>query len=173
MAPARQDFIALNIAVLTVSDTRTEETDKSGRLLVDQLLSDGHHLADKAIARDDIHEVRTRLSTWIADRDIHVILITGGTGFSRRDITPEAVGPLLDKRIDGFGELFRQLSFAEIGSSTLQSRAFAGLANGALVFAIPGSAAACRTAWQGILHEQLDSRHSPCNFVQILFPPAD
>jgi molybdenum cofactor biosynthesis protein B len=158
----------LSIAVLTVSDTRTGENDTSGDYLVQALKADGHHIRARAIVRDDIYQIRATLSAWIADAMIDVVLMTGGTGFSGRDSTPEAVGPLFDKEIDGFGEVFRALSFAEIGSSTIQSRALAGFANNTVIFCMPGSTGACKTAWNGLIREQLDSRHRPCNFVGVL-----
>lgn len=158
----------LDIAVLTVSDTRTEADDSSGHYLVEALQAAGHRLADKAIVIDDVYRIRACLSAWIADPGVQAVLITGGTGFSGRDSTPEAVAPLFDKSIDGFGELFRAVSFQEIGSSTVQSRALAGLANDTVVFCMPGSTGACRTAWTHIICEQLDSSHRPCNFVGVL-----
>ena len=158
----------LNIAVLTVSDTRTHETDTSGQFLEESLLASGHQLADRAIVIDDIYQIRARLSSWIADTAVHAVLVTGGTGFSGRDSTPEAVLPLFDKTIDGFGEVFRALSFDEIGSSTVQSRAIAGLANRTAIFCMPGSTGACRTAWNGLIKDQLDEAHRPCNFVKVL-----
>ncbi|HSH57365.1 MAG TPA: molybdenum cofactor biosynthesis protein B [Halomonas sp.] len=160
----------LSVAVLTVSDTRTEETDRSGQALVQRLEAAGHCLADKRIVRDDIYQIRAIVAAWIADPAIQVVLTTGGTGFTGRDSTPEAVSVLMDKRIEGFGELFRQLSWQEIGSSTVQSRCLAGLANGTVIFCLPGSTGACRTAWDGILAEQLDSRHKPCNFANLVIP---
>ena len=160
--------VALNIAVLTVSDTRTRDNDTSGDFLADAVAEAGHKLADRALIADDVYRIRALLSQWIASEQVQVALVTGGTGFSGRDSTPEAVRPLLDKHIDGFGEVFRSLSLREIGSSTLQSRACAGLANRTAVFCMPGSTGACRTAWQGILRDQLDSRHRPCNFVAVL-----
>ncbi len=165
MSHAATDFVPLNIAVLTVSDTRNEETDTSGRSLVDNLQSAGHHLVEKQIVIDDKYDIRAILSRWIADKNVQVVLVTGGTGFTGRDITPEAVAPLFDKTIEGFGELFRQVSFNEIGTSTIQSRALAGMANKTLIFCMPGSTNACRTAWDHIIQSQLDSRHKPCNFV--------
>ena len=165
-----REFVPLAIAVLTVSDTRTEENDRSGALLVDRLRSAGHRLAAKEIVRDDRYQVRAVVARWIAAPDIDVVLVTGGTGFSARDVTPEAVAVLLEQHIDGFGELFRSLSHGEIGASTIQSRALAGLTNHTLVFCVPGSTNACQTAWDGILPEQLDSRNRPCNFVQIIRP---
>lgn len=158
----------LSIAVLTVSDTRTTEDDTSGDYLVDALEAAGHNTGARAIVRDDIYQIRAVLSAWIADASINAVLITGGTGFSGRDSTPEAVRPLFDKDIDGFGEVFRALSHAEIGSSTVQSRALAGFANDTVIFCMPGSTGACKTAWQGLIREQLDSRHRPCNFVGVL-----
>lgn len=155
----------LNIAVLTVSDTRDEDTDTSGLFLQNALQAEGHNLKDRCIVKDDVYQLRAVVSKWIADPDIHVVLSTGGTGFTLRDSTPEALSVLFDKDIEGFGELFRYLSFKEIGTSTVQSRAFAGLANHTAIFCMPGSTGACRTAWNGILKEQLDSQHRPCNFV--------
>ena len=160
-----QNTIPLNIAVLTVSDTRKEETDTSGQLLVSKLETAGHQLADKKIVIDDIYRIRAHLSSWIADETTQVVIITGGTGFTSRDSTPEAVTPILDKTVDGFGELFRQVSLAQIGTSTIQSRALAGMANKTLVFCLPGSTNACRTAWDDIINSQIDSRQGPCNFV--------
>ena len=159
---------ALNVAVLTVSDTRARDTDTSGQFLEDALLEAGHNLADRTIVIDDIYRIRAVLSAWIADPDMHSILVTGGTGFSGRDSTPEAVLPLFDKTIEGFGEVFRALSFEEIGSSTVQSRALAGLANRTAVFCMPGSTGACKTAWNGLIRDQLDIDHRPCNFVKVL-----
>ena len=161
-------FTPLNIAVLTVSDTRNEETDKSGQTLVDRLSEAGHHFAGKKIVKDDVYQIRAQVSQWIASDKVQAILITGGTGFAGRDSTPEAVIPLLDKQVTGFGELFRQVSYDDIGSSTIQSRAVGGLANKTVIFCMPGSTNACRTAWDKILLEQLDSRHRPCNFVELL-----
>lgn len=158
-------FMPLNIAVLTVSDTRTEENDTSGQLLVDKLTDAGHFLSDKAIVIDDKYKLRAQVSRWIADDKTQVILVTGGTGFTERDSTPEALIPLFDQTVDGFGELFRQISFQQIGTSTIQSRAVAGLANSTLIFCMPGSTNACRTAWDDIIASQLDSRHRPCNFA--------
>jgi molybdenum cofactor biosynthesis protein B len=158
----------LNLAVLTVSDTRTRDTDTSGQFLEDALLEAGHNLADRTIVIDDIYRIRAVLSAWIADPDMHSVLVTGGTGFSGRDSTPEAVQPLFDKTIEGFGEVFRALSFEEIGSSTVQSRALAGLANRTAIFCMPGSTGACKTAWNGLIRDQLDIDHRPCNFVKVL-----
>jgi molybdenum cofactor biosynthesis protein B len=159
---------ALDLAVLTVSDTRGEADDTSGAYLVESLLGAGHRLAEKVIVRDDIYDIRAVTSRWIADAGVDAILITGGTGFSGRDSTPEAVIPLFDKHIEGYGELFRHLSFQDIGSSTVQSRAVGGLANDTVIFCMPGSTNACRTAWEGILCEQLDSTCRPCNFVGVI-----
>ena len=159
---------ALKTAVLTVSDTRTLDTDTSGAFLEEALLAAGHEVVDRQIVIDDIYQLRAIVSRWIADADVEVILTTGGTGFSGRDSTPEALSPLFDKTIDGFGEVFRALSLTEIGSSTVQSRALAGLANGTVIFCMPGSTGACRTAWEGVLRDQLDSEHRPCNFVGVL-----
>jgi len=159
---------ALSIAVLTVSDTRSIETDTSGQYLADALVESGHQLIDRQIEIDDIYQLRARVSSWIADDETEVVLITGGTGFTTRDSTPEAITPLLDSIIDGFGELFRQLSYEEIGTSTVQSRALAGFANGTLIFCMPGSTGACKTAWNGILRQQLDIDHRPCNFAELI-----
>ncbi len=164
---AEKEFIPLNIAVLTLSDTRTAENDTSGDALAEMLTAAGHHLVDRDLCEDNVYLMRAKVANWIADPDIHVIITTGGTGMTRRDSTPEALAPLFDKTIDGFGELFRQLSYAEIGSSTLQSRCLAGLSNKTLIFCLTGSTGACRTGWNSILKEQLDSRHKPCNFVGI------
>lgn len=159
---------ALKTAVLTVSDTRTLDTDTSGAFLEEALLAAGHEVVDRQIVIDDIYQLRAIVSRWIADADVEAILTTGGTGFSGRDSTPEALSPLFDKTIDGFGEVFRALSLTEIGSSTVQSRALAGFANGTVIFCMPGSTGACRTAWDGVLKDQLDSEHRPCNFVGVL-----
>jgi len=161
-------FLPLNIAVVTVSDTRTPETDKSGVVLVEKLQAAGHKLHGKTIVRDDIYQLRAEVSALIADTSVQAIILTGGTGFTARDNTVAAIGPLLDTPIEGFGELFRQLSYEEIGSSTIQSRAFAGLANGSIIFCVPGSPGACATAWDKIIAEQLDSSHKPCNFTDKL-----
>lgn len=158
----------VSIAILTVSDTRTAATDKSGDLLAQRIGAAGHRLAARAIEKDDIYRLRAVVSAWIADPDVEVIITTGGTGLTGRDGTPEAIEPLLDKQIDGFGELFRSLSFAEIGPSTLQSRALGGIANGTFVFCLPGSSGACATGWDRILAVQLDQRTQPCNFVELM-----
>ena len=159
---------SLNIAVLTVSDTRTDANDTSGDYLCEALAEAGHTLAERRIVIDDVYQMRAVVSQWIADAAVKVILLTGGTGFTTRDSTPEAVRPLLDTEVTGFGELFRQLSYAEIGTSTVQSRALAGIANGTMVFCMPGSTGACKTAWTGILREQLDINFRPCNFAELL-----
>jgi len=159
---------SLSLAVLTVSDTRTEANDTSGDYLVCAATEAGHHVVTRTIEVDDRFLLRARISQWIADPSIQVILVTGGTGFTSRDATPEAIRPLLEVIIDGFGELFRQLSYEEIGTSTIQSRALAGISNNTLVFCIPGSTGACKTAWNGILSAQLDSTHRPCNFAELV-----
>jgi molybdenum cofactor biosynthesis protein B len=163
-----EQITPLPIAVLTVSDTRDEATDTSGDYLVTAVLQDGHELAERRIVQDDVYQIRAVVSAWIADEAVKVVLTTGGTGFSGRDSTPEAVLPLFDKVIEGFGETFRTMSLREIGSSTVQSRALAGLANNTAIFCLPGSNGACQTAWEGILREQLDSTHQPCNFATLL-----
>ena len=161
-------FIPLNIAVLTVSDSRTEADDTSGGLLKTKAETAGHRVVAKEIVPDDVYQMRAVFSRWIADPAVQVVVSTGGTGITGRDSTPEAVAPLLDKQIEGFGELFRALSLEEIGTSTLQSRAIAGLANGTFIFCLPGSSGACRTAWDQILEPQLDHRTRPCNFAQLI-----
>jgi molybdenum cofactor biosynthesis protein B len=168
IATQSRNFIPLNIAILTVSDTRTEENDTSGQLLVERLTTAGHHLAAKVIVPDNIYQIRAIVSTWIADPQLNVVITTGGTGVTGRDNTPEAIQPLLDKSLAGFGELFRFLSYEEIKTSTLQSRAIAGVANGTYLFCLPGSSGACRTAWDKILQAQLDYRTHPCNFVELM-----
>jgi molybdopterin adenylyltransferase len=161
-------FAPVNIAVLTVSDTRNEETDKSGALLVEKLLEAGHTLAEKAIIRDEQAAIVAKLRSWIADPAVEVVLATGGTGVTGRDVTPEAFAEVYEKEIPGFGELFRMLSYDLISTSTIQSRATAGVAGGTYLFALPGSTGACRDAWDGILLSQLDIRHKPCNFAELL-----
>ena len=161
-------FLPLAMAVLTVSDTRTLADDASGQTLAERLTAAGHRLADRTIVPDDIYRIRAVVSGWIADPTVQAILITGGTGMTGRDSTPEAIRPLLDKEIDGFGELFRMLSWEEIGTSTLQSRALGGLANTTFIFCLPGSTGACRTGWDRILQAQLDARTRPCNLVELL-----
>ena len=164
---AASEFKPLSLCVLTVSDTRTADNDTSGDYLCDALQDAGHSLHQRAILRDDKYALRALVSQWIADADVDGILVTGGTGFTGRDSTPEALLPLLDKHMDGFGELFRALSFDEIGTSTLQSRAFAGLANASCLFALPGSTSACRTGWDKIIAAQLDARTKPCNLANL------
>lgn len=161
-------FIPVSIAVLTVSDTRTEKTDKSGDLLAAMIAEAGHRLADRAIVTDDAKSIRKQVKNWIKDPEIDVVITTGGTGFAARDVTPEALKPLFEKEIDGFSALFHQLSYQNIGTSTVQSRACGGLAGGTLIFCVPGSPGACRDAWQGILKAQLDNRHRPCSFLEVM-----
>lgn len=158
-------FTPLNVAVLTVSDSRTLEQDTSGQYLADSLQEAGHNLADRQLITDDIYKIRAVISGWIADPEVHAVITTGGTGFYIRDSMPEAVSVLFDKKIDGFGEMFRLISKDEIGMSTIQSRAIAGMANNTVIFCLPGSSGACRTGWTQIIKEQLDSRTGPCNFV--------
>lgn len=158
-------FIPLNICVLTISDTRDESTDTSGGLLVTEISETGHRIYEKAIVKDSIYDIRAIASKWIADDNVHAIVTTGGTGFTPRDNTPEAMSVLFDKDIEGFGELFRHISYGEIGTSTVQSRALGGMANKTAIFCLPGSTNACRTGWQKIIKEQLDASHKPCNFV--------
>lgn len=158
----------LRCTVLTISDTRTLDDDKSGAWLAQTLVEANHTLVDRQVVRDDIYAIRALVSQWIADEEVQVILTTGGTGFTGRDSTPEALSVLFDKEINGFGELFRQISFTEIGSSTIQSRAVAGLANGTLIFALPGSSNAVETGWEQILVNQLDINFKPCNFAELI-----
>jgi len=158
----------LNISVLVISDSRTEKTDKSGRLLVERLEAAGHKLYDKQIVPDDIYKIRAVVATWCADDHVDVVLTTGGTGVTGRDGTPEAIACLFDKEIEGFGEVFRAISFEEIGTSSLQSRAVAGVANGKYLFCLPGSSSACATAWDRIINAQLDYRTRPCNLVELM-----
>ena len=165
MSKPAAEFIPLNIAVLTVSDSRTLDQDTSGQYLVDQLTAAGHQLADRQLITDDIYRIRAVISGWIANPEVHAVITTGGTGFYIRDSMPEAVNVLFDKSIDGFGEMFRLISKDDIGMSTVQSRAVAGMANGTGIFCLPGSSGACRTGWEGILKDQFDSRTRPCNFV--------
>ena len=161
-------FIPLAIAVLTVSDTRTLENDRSGDTLVERLTAAGHRLAARAIVPDDVEIIRTQVRAWIADPAVDVVISTGGTGFTGRDVTPEAIEPLFEKRMDGFSAIFHRISYDKIGTSTLQSRATGGVAGGTYIFVLPGSPGACRDAWDGILASQLDYRHRPCNFVEIM-----
>ncbi len=161
-------FLPVGIAVLTVSDSRDEQSDKSGRLLVDRLTRAGHRLAEKLLVPDDIYQIRAAVSRWIADPAVNAVITTGGTGVTGRDGTPEAVRPLLDKVLDGFGEMFRSISYADIKTSTLQSRALAGVANATYVFCVPGSSGACATAWDALIEAQLDFRTRPCNLVELM-----
>lgn len=161
-------FLPLNLAVLTVSDTRTEDNDTSGQALVARLQEAGHRLADKRIVADDVYEIRAVVSRWIADPAVQVVITTGGTGVTGRDGTPEALKVLFDKTLEGFGEIFRAISFTEIGTSSLQSRALAGVANGTYLFCLPGSTGACRTAWDRLIKEQLDSSSRPCNLAELM-----
>jgi molybdenum cofactor biosynthesis protein B len=165
---ADKSFIPLNIAILVVSDTRTDVDDTSGKTLVDRAMEAGHHVVEKKIVPDNIYRIRAAVSNWIAEDDINVVISTGGTGVTGRDGTPEAVAPLLDKVLDGFGEIFRMLSYQDIKTSTIQSRALAGVANATYVFCLPGSLGACRTAWDSLIKEQLDYRTRPCNLVQLM-----
>ena len=161
-------FITINIAVLTVSDTRTLETDKSGDTLVRMIEAANHVVAERTIVPDDKNKLQTKVSDWIRDPNIDVVITTGGTGFTGRDVTPEALQPLFEKHIDGFSTVFHMISYEKIATSTIQSRACAGSANGTFIFCLPGSPGACKDAWQGILQYQLDNRHRPCNFVEIM-----
>jgi molybdenum cofactor biosynthesis protein B len=164
----QRNFIPLNIAVMTISDSRTEDNDKSGNSLVENLTAAGHNRADKLIVPDDIYQMRAAVSAWIANPDINAIITTGGTGVTGRDSTPEAMKPLFDKEIEGFGELFRAISYEEINTSTLQSRALAGVANATYIFCLPGSSGACKTGWEKIIQFQLDYRTRPCNLVELM-----
>ena len=161
-------FIPLGIAVLTVSDTRTLADDKSGDTLAAKIAEAGHRLAARAIAPDDISQIRTQVEAWTHDGDIDVVITTGGTGFTGRDVTPEALEPLFEKRMDGFSAVFHRISYDKIGTATIQSRATGGVANATFIFVLPGSPGACKDAWDGILKAQLDYRHLPCNFVEIM-----
>lgn len=167
-AKTEREFIPLRIAVLTISDTRTEATDTSGKVLVERLTKTGHRLAEKTIVPDDIYKIRAVVSRWIAEPEVQVVVTTGGTGVTGRDGTPEAVQPLLDKEIEGFGETFRALSYADIKTSTIQSRAIAGVANGTYIFCLPGSSGACKTGWDQLIEAQLDYRTRPCNLVELM-----
>lgn len=168
MAHHDTDFQPLALAVLTVSDTRTPDNDTSGDLLAERAIGAGHNVVARDLVRDDIYQLRRVVSAWIADPAVQVVLVTGGTGFSGRDSTPEALGVLFDKHVEGFGELFRQVSLDEIGPSTIQSRCLAGVANGTLIFCLPGSNNACATGWDKIIANQLDSRTRPCNFAGLV-----
>lgn len=161
-------FVPLRIAVLTISDTRTPKTDKSGPLLVQMIEAAGHTVADRMVSPDDVKSIRKAVKAWVKADDIDVVITTGGTGFTGRDVTPEAVRPLFDKEIDGFATLFHMLSYQTVGTSTVQSRACGGLAKSTLIFSVPGSPGACEDAWNGILKLQLDNRHRPCSFVELL-----
>lgn len=163
-----REFLPLNLAVLTVSDSRTEANDTSGQVLVEGLTEAGHRLYEKKIVADDIYQIRAIVSQWIAEPSVHAVISTGGTGVTGRDGTPEAIAPLLDKVLDGFGEVFRMISYQDIKSSTMQSRALAGVANGTYIFCVPGSSGACRTAWENLIKDQLDFRTRPCNLVQLI-----
>ncbi len=165
---SERELIPVNIAVMTVSDSRTEDTDTSGKLLVERLSEAGHHLAEKCIVADDIYKLREVVSRWIAADNINAIITTGGTGMTGRDITPEAIRPLLDKEIEGIGELFRWISYQDIKTSTVASRALGGVANGTFIFCLPGSTGACRTGWDDIIGPQLDYRNRPCNMVELM-----
>ena len=165
---AEREFKPVKIAVLTISDTRTEEDDRSGKALVDRLSDCGHVLAEKSIVPDDIYRIRASVAQWIADPDVQVVITTGGTGVSGRDGSPEAVMPLLDKVLEGFGEMFRVLSYDDIGTSTLQSRTVAGVANGTYVFVLPGSTGAVKLGWEKLIQHQLDYRTRPCNLVEMM-----
>lgn len=168
MSADSRSFVPLAIAVLTVSDTRSEADDRSGALLVQRLSDAGHRLAEKAIVPDDVYAIRATVSRWIADRAVNAVITTGGTGLTGRDGTPEAVSVLFDREIDGFGELFRALSYQEIGTSSLQSRCVAGVANGTYLFCLPGSTHACATGWDRIVVAQLDYRTRPCNLAELI-----
>jgi molybdenum cofactor biosynthesis protein B len=168
MADQQRGFIPLNIAVLTVSDTRSLDDDKSGATLSERLTAAGHRLATRNIVPDDVERIQAQVKIWIADPNIDVVITTGGTGFTGRDVTPEALEPLFEKRMDGFSIAFHMLSHAKIGTSTIQSRATAGVAGATYIFCLPGSPGACRDGWDGILAAQLDYRHKPCNFVEIM-----
>jgi molybdopterin adenylyltransferase len=161
-------FQSVNIAILTVSDTRGEADDKSGRILVELIQRDGHRLAERAIVKDDVAAITAKLKAWIADPKVEAVIATGGTGVTGRDVTPEAFESLFEKKIEGFGELFRWLSFQKIGTSTIQSRATGGVAGGTYLFALPGSPGACRDGWEDILRWQLDIRHRPCNLAELM-----
>lgn len=161
-------FIPVNITLLTVSDTRTLEEDKSGAMLEKMLTEAGHKLADRTIVKDDVETIRARVKGWIENSDIDVVITTGGTGFTGRDVTPEAVRPLFEKEIEGFSTVFHMQSYDKVGTSTIQSRACGGVTNGTYIFCVPGSPGACKDAWEGILKFQLDNRHRPCNLVEIM-----
>ncbi len=163
-----REFVPLNIAVMTISDSRTEENDTAGKLLAERVVKAGHQLAEKIIVIDNVYKIREVMSRFIADSNVNAVVTTGGTGLTGRDSTPEAVSPLFDKTIEGFGELFRSLSYELIKTSTIQSRAIGGLANGTPIFCLPGSPGACKDGWDGIIQAQLDARHRPCNLVELM-----
>lgn len=165
---AEREFIPVRIAILTVSDTRDLADDRSGQILEDRVRAAGHHMAERAIIRDEIGLIRDKVSLWIASPDVDVVITTGGTGLTGRDVTPDALKPLFEKEIDGFSIAFHMISYQKIGTSTVQSRATAGVANSTYIFCLPGSPGACKDAWDGILKDQLDYRHKPCNFVEIM-----
>jgi molybdenum cofactor biosynthesis protein B len=167
-ANEKRDFLPVRIAVMTVSDSRTEADDKSGNTLVERLTGQGHVLAEKRIVPDNIYLIREAVSRWVADPTVQAVISTGGTGVTGRDSTPEAVRPLFDKEIEGFGEVFRWVSYEKVHTSTIQSRAVAGVANGTYIFCLPGSTGACRDAWDAIIQHQLDYRHRPCNLVELM-----
>lgn len=172
MSENATSFVTLNICVLTVSDTRSHKNDTSGQKLADGIIEQGHNIFERTLVQDDIYHIRKVISDWIHNPQVHAIITTGGTGFSGRDSTPEAASVLFDKEIIGFGELFRHISYRDIGSSTIQSRALAGFANKTVIFCLPGSTGACATAWNDIIAQQLDSRSKPCNFVSQLISPS-
>lgn len=163
-----REFIPLNLALMTISDTRSEADDKSGAVLKRLTTETGHHIHEQCIVRDDLYQIRATVSRWIADPEVHAVITTGGTGLTGRDGTPEAVRPLLDKIIDGFGEMFRMISYDLIGTSTMQSRALAGVANGTFIFCLPGSSGACKDGWSQLIAHQLDYRTRPCNLVELM-----
>ncbi|WP_147196399.1 molybdenum cofactor biosynthesis protein B [Pantoea sp. MBD-2R] len=171
MGKSTAEFVPLNVAVLTVSDSRDAASDSSGDYLREALTEAGHQVLDRAIVKDNRYRIRAVVSSWIASLDIQVVIVNGGTGFNSKNSTPEALLPLFDREIDGFGELFRMISYEDIGSSTLQSRAVAGMANETLIFAVPGSTGACQSAWERIIQDQLDARTRPCNFVSHVKKP--
>lgn len=171
MGNSSSDFIPLNVAVLTVSDRHSVDSDSSGSYLHEALTEAGHQMLDRAIVPDNRYRIRAVVSSWIASRDMQVVLINGGTGFNDQNCTPEAIGPLFDREVEGFGELFRMISWEDIATSTVQSRALAGIANGTLIFAVPGSTGACQLAWERIIQPQLDARTRPCHFVSHLKKP--
>jgi molybdenum cofactor biosynthesis protein B len=164
----KRPFVAVRIAILTVSDTRGPANDKSGDSLAQMIRAAGHEVADRAIVKDEAASIAAKVKDWIADPKVDVVISTGGTGFTGRDVTPEAVKPLFDKEIDGFSTVFHMISFQKVATSTIQSRACAGLAGGTYIFCLPGSPGACKDAWEGILRHQLDNRHRPCNLVEIM-----